>query len=76
MAERTDFIWNDGEKNRQLKVYLPCPCGTCSSTRQGVGYLSFSDANGHGFTVWIQNEQVFLRLRSALRQFRKNQSTK
>jgi hypothetical protein len=71
MGESADFIWNNGERNRQLSVYRPCPCGTCSSIRRGVGYLSFSDMKGRGFTVWLENEEVFQRLRDALRLFRK-----
>lgn len=73
MRDSADFVWNNGERNRQLSVYRPCPCGTCSSTRKGVGYLSYSDANGRGFTVWIEDEKVFRRLKSALRNFRREQ---
>jgi len=70
MGESADIVWN-GEKNRQLDVYRACPCGVCSKNREGVGYLSFSDANGRGFTIWIEDENVFRRLRHALRRFRK-----
>jgi len=66
MEEGTDYVWNNGERNRRLSVYRPCPCGTCWRGQQGVGYLSFSDASGRGFTIWIQNERVFQRLRRAL----------
>jgi hypothetical protein len=67
----TDFVWNKGERNRQLTVYRPCACGTCSSIRKGVGYLSFSDTHGRRFTVWLENEEVFQRLRRALGQLRR-----
>jgi hypothetical protein len=60
-----DFVWR-GEKNRLLDAYRPCPCGTCSQSRRGIGYLSSSDAKGRGFTVWIENEEVFQRLSRAL----------
>jgi hypothetical protein len=66
MPDSVDFIWNSGEKNRQLAVYRPCPCGTCSIARKGIGYLSFSDAKGEGFTIWLANEEVFERLNGAL----------
>src|ERR1700722_6637893 len=66
LKKASDFIWY-GERGRRLDAYRPCPCGTCSGTHQGVGYLSSSDASGHGFTVWIQNEEVFQRLSEALK---------
>ena len=65
-----DFTW-DGERDRNLSVYRPCSCGVCRENRKGVGYLSFSDANGRGFTIWIENEQVFRRLSRALRLYRR-----
>jgi hypothetical protein len=71
MGVFTDFAWNKGERNRQLTVYRPCDCGTCSAVRQGIGYLSFSDSHGRGFTVWLENEEVFQRLRRALGQLRR-----
>jgi len=65
MKKGIEFVW-DGEKSRQLDVYRPCPCGVCSKNCRGVGYLSFSNANGRGFTVWIQEEKVFRKLKCAL----------
>lgn len=75
MAKGADTVWN-GERNRQLDVYRPCPCGVCSKNQIGVGYLSSSDAKGRGFTIWIVNEEVFRRLRRALRRFRENRPGK
>jgi hypothetical protein len=69
VRQSPDLTW-DGEKNRQLSVYRACPCGVCSKSRNGCGFLSCSDANGHGFTVWIENEKVFRTLRRALRHIR------
>jgi len=66
MKVSCDFVWK-GEKDRRLSVYRPCACGVCTANRKGVGYLSFSDEDGNGFTIWIQREQVFRKLRSALR---------
>lgn len=62
MVDKTDFVWT-GERDRPLGLYRPCRCNVCSRNRKGVGYLSFSDASGHGFTVWITDEKVFQRLR-------------
>ncbi len=76
MRGSADFVWNNGERNRQLSVYRPCPCGTCTCVRKGVGYLSFSDTHGRGFSIWLENEEVFKRLSSALRHFRKVQAGK
>jgi len=71
MGESTDIVW-DGEKNRSLDAYRVCPCGVCSKNRKGVGYLSFSDASGRGFTIWIQDEKVFRGLTQALRRLRRD----
>lgn len=59
-------MWT-GERNRQLNVYRPCPCGVCSKNRKGFGYLSSSDENGLGFTIWIEDERVFRGLVRVLR---------
>lgn len=72
MREGTDLIWK-GERNRRLAVYRPCQCNVCSKSSRGVGYLSFSDADGNGFTVWIEDEKVFRRLKSALNLTRNSQ---
>ena len=66
-----EFIWNKGEKNRLLSVYRPCSCGTCSGLTKGVGYLSYSDEKGRGFTLWLENEVAFMRLRKALGRLRR-----
>lgn len=66
MSEDADIVWK-GECNRRLGAYRPCPCIVCSRNRRGVGYLSWSDFSGSGFTIWIGDEKVFRRLRRALR---------
>jgi len=71
MRKGGDIVW-DGERNRQLDAYRACSCGVCSKSRKGVGYLSFSDARGRGFTIWIEDEMVFRRLRNAIRRFRED----
>jgi hypothetical protein len=66
MSRGVNGVWA-GERNRKLGVYRPCPCRTCTEDPHGVGYLSSSDAKGHGFTVWIDSETVFRRLKIVLR---------
>ena len=71
MGESADIAWT-GETNRQLNVYRACPCEVCSKNRKGVGYLSFSDVNGRGFTIWIESEKIFRNLKRAIRHSRKD----
>lgn len=71
MRESTCLVWK-GERNRELNVYRVCPCGVCWKNRKGAGYLSFSDINGSGFTIWIEDERVFRGLRRAIRRFRRD----
>jgi hypothetical protein len=47
-----------GEKNRPLKVERHCDCGTCQGFKNRVapestGYLTWSDAEGEGLSVFI-----------------------
>ena len=53
------FIW-DGEQDRPFTLARPCECG-CDNRDgdKGVGYLTGSDKDGKGFTLWIEDEQVF-----------------
>jgi len=61
-----EIVWQ-GEKDRLLQVRRPCSCG-CDDRggRLGVGYLTGSDAEGNGFTIWIESEEVFQRLEKLL----------
>jgi hypothetical protein len=61
-----EFTWH-GEKDRILQVCRPCPCG-CDDRggRPGVGYLTGSDEEGNGFTVWIESEAVYQSLEKLL----------
>lgn len=61
------FNWNAGELNRSFGAYRPCSCRVCREQTRGVGYLSSSDTRGRGFTIWIEDEAVFQRLKAALR---------
>ena len=61
---QSQFTWK-GEKSRALAVKRPCACG-CDQRDggHGVGYLTGSDAEGNGVTVWIEDEGVFQALRA------------
>jgi len=60
------FNWK-GEKNRPLQVRRPCPCGCdLRDGYHGVGYLTGSDEEGNGFTIWIESEEVFQRLKKLM----------
>jgi hypothetical protein len=39
----------------------------CSRGRRGVGYISWSDADGRGFTIWIDDEEIFRMTERALK---------
>ena len=55
----TQMTWL-GAKNRRVTLCRPCACG-CDQRDgdMGVGYLTGSDADGNGFTIWIEDEAVF-----------------
>lgn len=64
-----ELTW-DGDEGRALALHRPCPCGCdehgAEKGSKGVGYLTGSDENGHGFTIWIENEVVYQRLAASL----------
>ena len=65
---RSRFLAWEGDKSRPLMVYRPCSCGC--DTRAGVlgvGYLSGSDADGNGFTLWVRDEETFARFAAIFR---------
>jgi len=50
-----------GDENRTLAFYEPCPCGCDDRGREQkglVGYLSGSDADGNGFTAWMTKGEL------------------
>ena len=61
---QSQFTWK-GAKSRVLAVKRPCDCG-CDQRDggHGAGYLTGSDAEGNGVSVWIQDEEVFQALRA------------
>ena len=61
------LLW-EGHRGRELMVYRPCSCG-CDARLgvHGVGYLSGSDPDGNGFTLWIEDEAMYQRLAAMLR---------
>ena len=50
-----------GEKNRPLMVRRNCKCRTCqrAGKGKGVGFLSWSDHKGNGFTLWLKREEDY-----------------
>lgn len=66
----SQFIWS-GEENRPFQLERPCECG-CDDCTMGeengnyAGYLTGSDEQGRGFTVWIKEEKVFLYIKRKL----------
>ena len=62
-----EISWNAGDCNRTLKAVRPCECG-CDFRDgvSGVGYLTGSNSDGDGFTIWIENEQVYKLLETLL----------
>lgn len=67
MSQEKEIAWDKGETDRPLMAVRPCSCG-CDRRYgdYGVGYLTGSDKDGYGFTIWIESEIVFQRLRDAL----------
>jgi len=60
-------FWQQGERGRPLMVCRPCPCGCdVRGGVPGVGYLTGSDADGNGFTLWIKDEAAYSRIASTL----------
>ena len=63
---RNQYIWK-GEPNRSLALYRPCACGCDSRDRlKSVGYLSGSDDDGNGFSIWIEDERIYRGLEAML----------
>jgi hypothetical protein len=60
IGSRRIVFWK-GEKGRTLKMYKPCSCG-CDSDRAKNGYLSGSDAQGNGFTLYCKSKSEFDKL--------------
>jgi len=61
------ITWDNGDESRPLNVYRPCSCG-CDFRDgiKGVGYISGSDLKGNGFTIWIEAEDVYQRVRQII----------
>ena len=63
------ILWSgeNVEKCRELNVYRLCECG-CSDKEGAVGYLSGSDEDGNGFTLYLFNENLYQLLEELIRQ--------
>ena len=60
-------LWKNGEKSRPVSLKRPCPCGCdLREGKPGVGYLTGSDANGNGFSIWVPNEETYLSIQKAM----------
>lgn len=44
-------VWTNGERNRRPRIEF---CTDYPDTEKGVAYLTASDANGTGITIWLQ----------------------
>ncbi len=68
MSNDKQFTWQ-GEKNRPVKLSRNCGCGcTTRGGVKGVGYISGSNYAGEGFTIHIEEEEVFRAIAIALGQ--------
>lgn len=58
--------WN-GAADREPRVCRPCDCG-CDERGgyKGVGYLTASNEDGEGFTLWLDTEEQFRALREVV----------
>ncbi len=64
-----DFVWQspNEEPNHYVKVQRPCECGCDFRDGDfGIGYLIGGLGNGKGFTIWIETEEVYQRLRELI----------
>ena len=52
------FTWQ-GEQGRPLQLKRPCSCGCDSRESDAVGYISGSLGDGAGFTIPIQDHDVY-----------------
>ncbi len=60
MGKQMAWGSDSADKGRPLQACRPCPCGCDERTgSEGVGYLTGSDEDGNGFTIWIESEEVF-----------------
>jgi hypothetical protein len=58
-------FWN-GERDRAVRLQRPCECGCDERDRSErlVGYLTGSDSNGEGFTLYMPDEATYQRFAS------------
>lgn len=58
-----------GERARALTVQRPCSCGCdVRGGKKGVGYLTGSDKDGNGLSIWIKSEKIFMLLHRLLKE--------
>lgn len=61
-----------GDPGRAPRVQRPCECGCdLRDGKKGVGYLTGSDSEGNGFSLWITDEKLFKTMEKAFTQAKK-----
>jgi len=61
-----------GDFGRTPRVQRPCECGCdLRDGAKGVGYLTGSDSDGNGFTLWITDEKLYKTMEKAFQQAKK-----
>jgi len=63
MEEETEFVWRARRIVAWPHIGLVSVESVCA---EGIGYISFSDTRGRGFTIWLKREAVFQGIRRAL----------
>lgn len=53
-------LWENGEKSRRLQVVRHE--GIVPDSEKYVGFLTGSDADGHGFTIYLRDEAEYERV--------------
>lgn len=65
MSEQ-QLTWQ-GDEERPVQTWRPCPCGCdLRDGAYGVGYLSGSTPDGRGFSIWIEDEEVYQAVQAVL----------
>jgi hypothetical protein len=65
-VSETEQFWQGQGDPRPLQICRPCSCGCDMRGRTtGVGYITGATDENKGFTIWIEEEETFLRLKEA-----------
>ena len=60
ITKQFEWTGKGNDINRPLELCRPCPCG-CDARGgvKGVGYITGGDKKDGGFSLWIENENVY-----------------